>query len=222
MGWRGAQVGVRVSPDRLAPPKSALAPGEGITGVLEGTGVEGWLGPNKPCRRSMLLLAGTPGALTTGVVELVGAAGLGIIPINSEAFEEPPKVNTTHTLVCCEQAIKKQKSVLLIHQNKKGKTKWSLNSWNKKITTATKLVNHLFMYRFTVQDYIQEEAYSNTKGQAGYSPLGATAGSCWGNEEKSAKSLSLKRIITYSVIIFLQWRKQLDDQNKEWWEKKAC
>lgn len=89
MGWRGAQVGVRVSPDRLGPPTSVQAPGEGITGVLEGAGVEGWLGPNKPWRRSMLLLA--LGALTTGVVELAGAAGVGIIPINSEAFEEPPK-----------------------------------------------------------------------------------------------------------------------------------
>lgn len=114
---------MRVSPDRPTPPRSALAPGEGITGVLEGTGVEGWLGPNKPCRRSMLLLAGAPGALTTGVVELAGAAGLGIIPINSEAFEEPPKVNTTHTLVCSEQPIRKLKILLLIHENKKGKKK---------------------------------------------------------------------------------------------------
>lgn len=95
IGWSGAQVGVRVSPDRLGPPRSALAPGEGITGVLERGEGEGWLGPNKPCRRSMLLLAGALGALTTGVLELAGAAGLGIIPINSEAFEEPPKVNTT-------------------------------------------------------------------------------------------------------------------------------
>ena len=100
----GAQVGGgRVIPDRLVlnPPKSALAPRGQVTGVAEGAGVEGWLGPNKPCRRSILLLAGALGALTTEVVELAGAAGLGIIPINSEAFEEPPKVNTMHTLIQC-------------------------------------------------------------------------------------------------------------------------
>lgn len=109
MDWREALVdGVRVIPDRLGlnPPKSALAPRGGITGVLEGAGVEGWLGPNKPCRRSIvLLLAGALGALTTEVVVLAGAAGLGIIPIKSEAFEEPPKVNTTHTLVDYKEAI---------------------------------------------------------------------------------------------------------------------
>ena len=53
----------------------------------------------------VLLLAGVLGALTTEVVVLAGAAGLGIIPIKNEAFEEPPKVNTTHNLVNCKEAI---------------------------------------------------------------------------------------------------------------------
>lgn len=90
-----AAVGESVSP--ASPPTNApisvlVAPVEGIIAADGVEWVEDVAGPKIPCKRSMLLLEGTLAAPdTAGVVEEEAqAAGVGVIPISKEAFEEPP------------------------------------------------------------------------------------------------------------------------------------